>query len=63
MAVIDSLTIGQKVSLRYAKDPNKLTEGYTGYVESLKGGVLTLRILNKGFRSFTISKIFGIVVE
>lgn len=63
MAVIESLTIGQKISLTYVKDASKPSQGYTGFVESVKGGVLTLRILNKGYRSFTIEKIFGICVE
>ena len=62
MAIIDNLNVGDKISLSYAKDANTPSQGYTGFFESSKGDVITLRILNKGYRSFTISKIVGISI-
>lgn len=60
--MIDNLVVGQKISLRYSKDGG-LSQGYTGLVESVRGSVVTLKILNKGFRSFSVEKILGIMID
>lgn len=60
---IDNLTTGTKVSLSYAKTEGELPTRYTGYVEKVTDSILTLKILNKGFRSFTRTKIVASCVE
>lgn len=62
-ALIDTLNVGDKVSLLYIADKGKPSKGYTGIVESFKQDQFTLKILNKGFRSFKFDKIFTIRLD